>query len=116
MGTFTYDTSTDIGKVRLYLRDHNRDRHAYTDEELQVFIDAAGDWQSAVGDAARNLLMEAARFARIFTDQEGNVVDETAGAQYLESLIDRFGGGATVLRKAVITRMGRHPHTPRNVE
>ncbi len=42
---FTYDLTTDIGKVRLNINDkvNTSDEVAYfTDEELQVFLDAGG--------------------------------------------------------------------------
>lgn len=113
MGTYTYTLTTDIGKMRMYLRDHPEGRAVFTDEELSAFATASGSWQRGVADAAGVLLMDVARFARVFTDDEGNVVDETAGAEYLQSLIDKFGGGMTVTPKVVVTNLGAHPSDPR---
>ena len=41
--TVTYDTSTNIGKVRLKTGDNVIADPAFTDEEIQVFLDANGD-------------------------------------------------------------------------
>jgi hypothetical protein len=40
--TFSYDLSTDIGKVRLIISDKNLLAPVFTDEEIQVFLTAGG--------------------------------------------------------------------------
>ena len=53
--SFTYDLSTDIGKIRLELGDTDSSTgqgvkpngETFTDEELQTFIDSAGTWALA---------------------------------------------------------------------
>ena len=40
--TITYDTSTDIGKIRLLISDTSLISAHFTDEELQVFLDLEG--------------------------------------------------------------------------
>ena len=61
--SFTYDLSTDIGKIRLELGDTddttgegvkpNGDN--FSDEELQTFIESAGTWARAAVKALRTL-------------------------------------------------------------
>jgi hypothetical protein len=41
--SFTYDTSTNIGKVRLLISDTVEATAHFTDEELQVFLDLNDD-------------------------------------------------------------------------
>lgn len=40
--TFTYDVTTDIGKVRLYINDNVEATAHFSDEEIQVFLTAGG--------------------------------------------------------------------------
>ncbi len=40
--TATYDTSTDIGKIRLLIHDTDITATQFTDEELQIFLDLGG--------------------------------------------------------------------------
>lgn len=60
----SYDLSTEIGKMRMMLRDvailntnagAKPDGALFADDELQVFIDLAGTWQRAVTLALRAL-------------------------------------------------------------
>ena len=39
---FTYDTDTDIGKIRLIISDKDEDDYHFEDAELQVFLTAEG--------------------------------------------------------------------------
>lgn len=43
--TTTYDTDTDVGKVRLAIADTDTTDAEFTDEEIEVFISAGGSWQ-----------------------------------------------------------------------
>ena len=112
MGTYTYDLTTDVGKMRMYLQDFPEGKARFTNEELTMFATEAGSWQRGIADAAGVLLMNVARFARVFTDAEGNTIDETAGAEYLQDLIDKFGGGTTVIPRVSVTNLGRYPSDP----
>ena len=114
MSTFTNVLTTDIGKVRFYLRDTTEGTAAFSDEEIQLTLDMAGTVGGAVSECAKVLLMDAARYARIFTDAEGNIVDETAGVPFLEALIDRFGDAVVALPRVIVTNLGLAPNDPRN--
>lgn len=43
--TTTYDTTTNVGKVRLAIQDNDVTDAEFTDEELEVFISVGGSWQ-----------------------------------------------------------------------
>lgn len=40
---FTYDTGTDVGKIRLLIFDTNASSYVFEDGELAVFLDLEGD-------------------------------------------------------------------------
>lgn len=63
--TFTYDTSTDIGKLRLAIADTSEDDAEFTDEELQVFIDLAGSWSAAAILAVDALIAKYAKLVSL---------------------------------------------------
>ena len=48
---FTYDTSTDIGKLRLYLGDTTEAEAVFSDEELAVFLSGTSNLFLAVARA-----------------------------------------------------------------
>lgn len=49
--TFSTDVTTDIGKMRLIINDREVAYAIYSDEELQAFLDMAGDVRRAAADA-----------------------------------------------------------------
>lgn len=115
---FSYAPSTPRGRVRMYLRDHRPDSYAFTDTEIDVFLEIGGSWQGAVAEAATALLADRARFGRVYSvseDGRSRSDDELQGIQYLQDLIDRFGGGGA-LPRAVVTYPGPHPSDPRRWE
>jgi len=66
--TATYDTATDIGKVRLHIGDTDvtpASDAIFTDEELQVFLDTEGSVQSAAAMALDAIASSSARLARL---------------------------------------------------
>ena len=57
MPDFTYDLGTDIGKIRLRILDKDANKAVFTDDELQVFLDAEGGaWLLAAATAFGLLL------------------------------------------------------------
>ena len=107
--TVTTDTSTDIGRVRLLLRDQNPEKAAFDDAELQVFLDLGGSVESAVGYAARALLMERARFATTFGDNQN---DDSALIEYLRGLVEMYGGRAPAMPYVTVSSFAAHPSDP----
>ncbi len=68
MATYTYDTSTDIGQVRLYIGDTDIDPTTdayFSDEEIQVFLDAEGSVLSAAALALEAMASSTARLAKL---------------------------------------------------
>jgi len=110
--SFTYDPLTDIGRVRLRIMDTRSTSPAFTDEEISALITDEGGWRAAVVAAARGLLMDRARFARVFSNPEGSV-DETAGVAALQALIDQFAAQAPASLPTIVVRnLGSHPMDP----
>ena len=110
---FTYDIGTDLGRLRFELADTREDSHGFTDEELNALLASEANFWAAVASAARNVLMDRARFARIFTKSDGTSVDETAGIAILESIILRAEKRAgTDTRKARVHRMREPDNSP----
>jgi hypothetical protein len=58
---FTYDPATDLGKLRLAIGDTDQTNgvrpngKAFSDEELNLFLQQATDWQHAVSEVLRTL-------------------------------------------------------------
>lgn len=109
---FTYDPTTDRGRVRMRLSDTRPARAAFTDAEIDALISDEGGWRAAVAEGARILLMDRAKFARIFSNEEGSV-DETAGTAALQALIDQFAAKApSGMPTVIVTSLGSHPSDP----
>ena len=116
---FTYDVSTDVGKMRLYLGDHKRASFAFSDTELNTLKSIGGTWELGVAEAALVALGNVALRARLFRKSEtagDNTteieIDDTQRVAALEGLIARFGQGANRLPKARISYRSRHPSDP----
>lgn len=105
---FTYDLSTDIGKMRLRLADTREESAFFTDAELTYLRNAQSTVDLAVADAARICLAQLARYARSFSGPDG-AVDETAAGAFLQDLIDRYGGAALAIPTVSLQRMGANP-------
>ena len=112
MMAFTYEPTTDRGRVRMRLSDTRAARAAFTDAEIDALISDEGGWRGAVVEGARILLMDRAKFARIFSNEEGSV-DETAGTAALQALIDQYAAKApTGMPAVIVTVLGSHPSDP----
>lgn len=75
--TYTYDLADSIGKTRLWATDTNISDAVYSDEELQVFLDACGDAPMLAAAAAlENMGTDAAKLA-IKTRQDTISTDPT---------------------------------------
>jgi len=103
--SFTYDLTTDIGKIRLEIGDASSvtgegikpSGDNFTDEELQTFLDAAGTWPRA---AVRALRVAATMYAKRATIVRVGDVSENMRAvaqalrdqaEMLEAQIDADG-------------------------
>ena len=63
--SFTYDTSTNIGKVRLLIRDKDSSNYVFEDEELFLFLDmAGGNTYLASAFALRNIATSEAKLVQ----------------------------------------------------
>jgi hypothetical protein len=109
---FSYDPTTSRGRVRLRISDTKAEAPAFSDAEIDALISDEGGWSGAVVAAARILLTDRARFARIYSNPEGSV-DETAGLSALESVIAQYSAKTTDSLPTVLVRnLGSHPMDP----
>ena len=114
----TYDTATDIGKVRLYIGDTDITAALFTDEEIQVFLDQEGSINSSAALALEVLASSEARLAQMiktlnFTkdtrsaakelrDQASRLREIEVGAYgYAEQALTEFSIADIMVRKAL---------------
>jgi len=113
---FTFDPTTDIGRVRLRLADTNEQSAILTDEIINALITDQNGWRGAVAEGARILLAQIARFARNYSttrrDGTSESVDETAAATYLERLIDEYSSAAPELPVLTVRRLKGYASDP----
>ena len=95
MGTaaaFTYDTSTNVGKVRLKLADTKQETAWFSDAEINVFLTEGGSVNAAVALGARVLLMDRARRTRAYSNTAAGVnYNDTAQVAALREVISLYG-------------------------
>lgn len=111
---FTYDLATDIGKVRRNLRDTNETTAAFSDAEIQSFLDTEGSVNAATAAAIRVLHVAGGRFSRIYSKGDESE-DQTAGLAELREAITIFGSNPTGLPKGGTFSIARHPTDPCSV-
>lgn len=102
--TFTTDTATDIGELRLELGDDTEgdgvkpDGANFTDEQLQVFLDREGSVMRALAAACENLARRWSRVANITvgprSEQLGQIAEQWRKRG--EELRAQHGGAAIV--------------------
>lgn len=88
---FTYDLTTDAGKVRLLLSDTDSAAYAFEDAEIDYFLTLGTTVKGAVVEGARTLLADKARRVKRFT-LHGMTYDDTAAIAALKAIIDEHGG------------------------
>lgn len=110
---FTYDPTTDRGRVRLRLADTREETPFFTDAEIDALITDQGSWQGAVAEGARIALMSVGRFARSYShstpDGESRQEDETAAASFLQAVIDMYERRAPRLPTLTVRELAARP-------
>ena len=95
MGTaaaFTYDLTTNRGKVRLKLADTKQESAWFTDAELDALLTEGGSVNAAVALGARVLLADRARRTRAFSSTAAGInYNDTAQVAALRELITLYG-------------------------
>ena len=79
--TATYDTGTDVGKVRLYIQDTDVSPESdaiFTDEEIQVFLTEEGSVKSAAALGLETIASDKARLSMMLKSL--NYGEDTRGA------------------------------------
>lgn len=108
--SFTYDTATDIGKIRLELGDVTANsgvkptRANFTDEELQIFLDREGTAMRAVAGACEALARWWSIIANTTVGSRSEQLGEVAKrwAEQAKELRAQHGGSAVVCTAGVI--------------
>ena len=118
MGTFTYDPSSDVGRVRRYLGDTRADTAYFDDEEIAASIATQGTVEGAVWECAMQLASDANKRAASRTEgNERNTrsIDDTRRPQFWLELADRFRGHARTSHPTLSTSMGTLPTDGTNI-
>lgn len=89
--SFTYDPSTNVGKVRMVLPDKVEDDAFFSDEELEALIEVEGNWRRATALALETIASDSAMVLQVVKVQ--NIT--TDGAAVAKALLSR----ASLLRK-----------------
>jgi hypothetical protein len=113
---FTFDPTTDVGRVRLRLFDTSEQSAIFSDEVIEALIADEGGWRGAVAEGARICLAQISRFARNYSttrrDGTSESVDETASATYLERLIELYSTASPTIPRLKVRRLKGYPSDP----
>ena len=93
---FTYDITTDRGKVRLKLADTDSSAYVFEDNEIDYFLTSASTVDDAVVIGLHVLLADRARRAKSFSIQ-GLSLNDTAQIAAIQTLIEIYGGDEPTL-------------------
>lgn len=83
--TFTYDPTTDIGKVRLIVPDKVEDDSFFTDEEIEALLTVETGWRRAAALALETIASDSAMVLQVIKIQ--NIT--TDGSKVAQSLLTR---------------------------
>lgn len=84
--TYTYDLSTDVGKVRLTIPDRVEADATWSDEEIQTFLDVENDnWRRATALALETMASDDLIVLKVMKVQ--NI--EVDAAKVMESMLKR---------------------------
>tara|TARA_R110002124_G_scaffold53832_1_gene153969 strand:+ start:659 stop:1006 length:348 start_codon:yes stop_codon:yes gene_type:complete len=93
---FTYDITTDRGKVRLKLADTDSSAYVFEDDEIDYFLSSASTVDDGVVIGLHVLLADRARRAKSFSIQ-GLSLNDTAQIAAIQTLIEIYGGDEPTL-------------------
>ena len=99
---FTYDITTDRGRVRFNLSDTDSTAYVFEDEELDQILTTEGGVEGATAACLRALLASAARRAKYFAMQ-GLTLDSKSQVQSLQAALSAYEVNAG---PSVAVRMG----------
>ena len=93
---FTHDPSTDRGKIRLFVYDIVEASAAFTDAEIDAFLEMNSDsiWYAAA-DAARSLAAKNTNSAFMLRIEGALKIDKKKIAEYFLSLASKYEGRAS---------------------
>ena len=88
---FTYDVTTNRGKVRLQLGDTTAAAYVFEDAEIDYFLDAGTTVNGATVEGLRVLMADAALRSKLYT-LKGMTFDDRKRVEDLERLVKMYGG------------------------
>ena len=108
---FTYDVTTDIGKVRLLAADTDRESHDFDDEEIVFALEACGDVRRAAAmllvALASNRARLAVRVGRGSVNEDLTQVAKELRAQAEALIAQADAADATPLEAVINPQYGR---------
>ena len=98
--SYTYDITTDRGRVRMRLGDAYGDpsdatTYTFEDDEIDYFLSSGGSVTGGVAEGIKVLLVDKARRAKSFT-LKGLSMNDTAALAALREMLSTYGGLPTV--------------------
>lgn len=109
---FTYDVSTDRGRVRLKLSDTNSAAYGFEDAEIDALLSEGGTVLAATILGLRVLLVDAARRAKSVTTA-GTSYSDAGRVAGLQATLKMYGGD---LPTATVVTLGAQPYDSGYVE
>lgn len=111
---FTYDPLTDIGEIRLLIRDKDPKDFAFTDAEIRAMLTRGGSVAGAMQRILTSLLSDRGRRARTFArTADGCDPDDNAAIGAIQTLLATYSpGGALADRRVRVGSLGRGPSDP----
>jgi hypothetical protein len=94
---FTYDITTDRGRVRLNLADTDPSAYTFEDAEVDALLSSEGTVSGATLALLRVLLADRARRVKRFSMQ-GLSLDDTAQIAAIRALISQYGGDTATVQ------------------
>lgn len=94
---FTYDISTNRGRVRLNLSDTSATGYVFEDDEIDALLTEAGTVDGATVGLLRVLLVNRARRVKSFSMQ-GLSLNDTAQIAAIKEAIGQFGGDVATVQ------------------
>jgi len=86
----TIDYSTDVGKVRLLIKDDIEDDPLFTDAQIQAFVDFEGSIREAAACACEALAVEFASAGKLNMERGNMVIDRAAASVKYRMMAELF--------------------------
>jgi len=106
MSSFTYEPSTDRGRVRLILADTRKKTAHFDDDEIDAALSTQGSVEGACYELAVGMVAHVARHGSSRTESgqgKSRSIDDTKAGDFWQAIADRYAPYATTARLPSIT-------------